>query len=100
MWCVGCFRQRPWCRGREGIGPTCGKVAAVAIFEFVWYALQLTRCVGGAGGCGWCVWCVAHTWLGARDMDVRAAVDGSGWMVVKVEGVVLLTVWLGDKQGG
>jgi len=40
---------------------------------------------------------VAHTWLGARDMDVRGAVDGSGWMVVKVDGV---TVWLGDEHGG
>ena len=46
------------------------------------------------------MWCVAHTWLGARDMDVCGAVDGSGWMVVKVEGVVLLIVWLGDEHSG
>jgi len=43
---------------------------------------------------------MAHTSLDARDMDVCGAVDGSGWMVVKVEGVVLLIVWLGDEHGG
>jgi len=37
MWCVGCFRQLPWCRGRDGIEPTCGKIAAVANSEFRLY---------------------------------------------------------------
>jgi len=59
----------------------------------------------GDVGCGWCVCCVAHTWLGARGLGARdmadcGAVDGSGWMVVKVDGVMMLIVWLGDEHGG
>ena len=50
--------------------------------------------------CGWRVWCVAHTWLGARDMDVCGAVDGSGLMLMKVDGVVMLIGWLGDEHSG
>jgi len=30
---------------------------------------------------------------------VCGAADGSGWMVVKVDGVVMLIVWLGDEHG-
>ena len=33
-------------------------------------------------------------------MDMCGAVDGSGWLVVKVDGVVMLIVWLGDEHGG
>jgi len=33
-------------------------------------------------------------------MDVCGAVDGSVLMVMKVDGVVMLIVWLGDEHGG
>ena len=62
MWCVGCFRERPWCRGREGIGPTCGKVAAVANSAFRRYCLQLMRDVFGVMWVDWV--CVVHeAWM-------------------------------------
>jgi len=38
--------------------------------------------------------------LGERGMDMCGAVDGSGWMVVKWDGVVMLFAWLGDEHGG
>jgi len=31
---------------------------------------------------------------------VCGAADGSSWMVVKVDGVGMLIVWLGDEHGG
>jgi len=83
MWCVGCFRERTWCRGREGVGPTCGKVAAaVANSEVIWYALQLTRDVLGVmwvvvGVCG-----VRHThrWVNEAWICVGRLMGVVGWL--------------------
>ena len=69
MWCVSCFRQRAWCRGRGGFGSTSGEAVELDKPESAWYVMQDVwggRCFVLDVG----VWCVLW-WHAVQDACVR-----------------------------
>ena len=84
VWFVVCFRQRAWCRGRGGFGPTSGEAGGLDKPGSGRCVVMTRRVCSGALCCIVWVWCVS--WLHVAQ-DACGVVRVCGYMVGHVCGV-------------